>query len=257
VPSSLGAHSPRIAFARDLLSKRGRREHGKFTFEGPTLLAEADAAGVPVEAVYATPEAFEQSTLIQRLDGDGTPVYLVDERSMKRISDVESPPGIVAVAPIRLESASGLLTASGTVLALADVGDPGNAGTLLRTAEAFGIGRVLCGTLGADPYLPKVVRSAMGAVFRLQIATGSPADVRPLLAGWQVTGLDVSGTPLGGLEWGPREVLVIGGERRGLGPWRELCTRLAGIPMAGKAESLNASSAGAIAMYEATGRRNS
>jgi RNA methyltransferase, TrmH family len=256
VPTSLGAHNQRIAFARELLSKRGRREHRRFTFEGATLLDEAIDANVQIDALYVTASVFDASKPVQRLEAAGVPVYLIDDRNMRRISDVETPPGLLAVAPIRLAPASALFGEAGTVLALADIGDPGNAGTLVRTAEAFGISRVLFGTGGVEPYLPKVVRSAMGAIFRQRIALGRPEDLPGTLVGWQVTGLDPSGSALQRLDWGDRELLVVGSERRGLGHWSALCTRLAGIPMPGHAESLNASAAGSIAMYEAVGRRS-
>lgn len=256
MPVSLGAHNSRIASARELLSKKGRREQGRFSFEGATLLAEALAAGVPVQELFANAAAYEGESAVRECEAQGIPVYLIDDRALRRISDLETPPGVVAVAPIRLHDARRLFEEPGLVLILADVSDPGNAGALLRTAEAFGVRRVVFGPAGAEPYLPKVVRSAMGGVFRQQIAVEGPAGLRDALDGWEVTGLDASGPSLSGLSWGERTALVVGSERGGLGCWGALCTRRGGIRMAGGAESLNAATAGAIALYEATGRRN-
>jgi TrmH family RNA methyltransferase len=142
------------------------------------------------------------------------------------------------------------------VLGLADVNAPGNAGTLLRSAEAFGITRVICGSRGAEPHLPKVVRGAMGAIFRLRIAVATPADLNAVLGDWEVTGLAAEGEPLDRLHWHSHSLLLVGNERHGLGPWQALCTRRAAIAMRGAAESLNAGVAGSIALYEATKRLN-
>jgi TrmH family RNA methyltransferase len=255
VPISLGAHNARVDAARELLAKKGRKEQQRFSFEGPTLLQEARDAGVRIEALYVTQHAYDAHPLIAALERDGLDVYVVDERAMRRISDLETPPGIVAVAPAALRTPCEILQASGTILLLADVNDPGNAGTLLRTAEAFGCAGVLAGSLGAEPHQPKVVRSAMGALFRLPLGVCGPDELQGILSGWTVTGLAADGEPLDGLSWGgERNIVVVGSERRGLGRWEPLCTRLAAIPMRGRAESLNAAVAGAIALYEAAKR---
>jgi TrmH family RNA methyltransferase len=252
VPTSLGAHNPRVDFARSLLAKKGRREHGRFSLEGATLLREALEAGVRVESVFATQTALDETPLLREIESPGLPVYAIDEKTMRRISDVETPSGIVAVAPIALERAADLLSDDGVVLVLADVNDPGNAGTLLRSAEAFGVTRVIFGEAGAEPFLPKVVRSAMGAVFRLRLAVTQTARLKAAMDGWEAIGLEAGGTPLGALQWPSRTLLVVGNERHGLGEWRSLCVRSAAIPMSGQAESLNAAVAGSIALYEAT-----
>lgn len=246
----LGAHNPRIERVRSLLSKKGRREQQRFTIEGPTLVSEAASSGVAIEELFGTPDAlarFETSTL----ETSGTHVYHVDERTLARMSDLETPQGLVAVAPITLRDISELFDSDGLVLALAGLSDPGNAGTLLRTADAFGVTRVIFSPGSVEPHSPKVVRGAMGSLFRFRVAVAGPQAVAKAAEGWTITGLDAGGQPIGGLGWGGRDVLVVGQERHGLGDWNAVCGRLAGIPMAGKAESLNASVAGAIALYEA------
>jgi TrmH family RNA methyltransferase len=253
----LGAHNARIDLARDLLTKKGQREHGAFSFEGPTLLAEAVRSGTPIQALYVTQQSYEQTPLALELESQGVPVYLIDDRTMRKISDVETPTGIVAIAPIRLFGVADILQEPGVVLALADLNDPGNTGTLLRSAEAFGVERVIFGSRGAHPHHPKVVRSAMGAIFRLHIAVATPADVHAVLGSWEVTGLGLDGEPLDHLRWHQRSMLLVGNERHGIGPWQPLCTRQGAIPMLGQAESLNAAVAGSIALYEATKRTHS
>lgn len=254
MPTFLGAHNARIDAARDLLTKKGRTQHRRFSFEGATLVQEAHDAGVRIETLYLTKSTYEHFALASHLESTGTEVFVVDERAMKRISDVDTPTGILAVAPIVLEEPTRILEGSGTVLLLADISDPGNAGTLLRTAEAFGAAGVIAGSLGVEPHLPKVVRAAMGALFRVPLAVAEPQTVSRAMAGWEVTGLTAAGEPLPVLEWGSRTVVVVGNERRGLGRWEPLCTRFGSIPMAGQAESLNAAIAGSIGLYEATKR---
>jgi TrmH family RNA methyltransferase len=256
VPTSLGAHNPRVAFARELLSKKGRREHGAFAFEGPTLLAEAVDAGVEIQALYATPASYETATVARTVESGGVPTYLVDERTMAKISGVETPSGLLAVAPVRLAPLEQILDAPGVVLVLADVGDPGNAGTLLRTAEAFGVRGAIFGTRGTEPHNPKVVRAAMGALFRMPVGVADPGSLRAATGEWQLTGLAAGREPLSSLRWTQHTMLLVGSERQGLGPWEPLCARFASIPMSGQAESLNAAVAGSIALYEATKHLN-
>lgn len=255
MPTRLGAHSPQLAAARELLSKKGRREQGRFAFEGPTLLAEALDANVAIDAVYVTAQAFERYAECARAERDGVAVYLADDKAIARISDVETPSGIVCVSATRAQTPQALLEDPGLVALLAGISDPGNAGTLLRSAEAFGVTRVLFGTGSVDPYHPKVVRAAMGAIFRLGLAPAEPAELEAAVdAGWTVTGLDARGEPIAGLSWPQRSVLAVGSERHGLGDFAPLCGRTAAIPMAGQAESLNAAIAGSIALYEAAKR---
>lgn len=257
MPTSAGALSRRIALARDLLSKKGRREQSRFSFEGATLLGQALDAGAEIEEIYSTQAAYESSPQASRAESGGIPVYIVDERALNKISDLETPPGIVAVARSALDSASSLLEEPGLVPVLAGVGDPGNAGTLLRSAEAFGVRRVIFGAGAVDPYLPKVVRAAMGATFRLRIAVCEPEELAAASPGWQTVGLAAGGSPIDEVPWTARDLLFVGSERQGLGSWAPLCRLITGIAMAGEAESLNAAVAGSIALYEATKRRDS
>jgi TrmH family RNA methyltransferase len=246
-----GAHADRIGRVRDLLETKGRREHGRFTFEGPTLLAEALRSGVVVDELYVTQPVLDKNPTVRELDAGGTPVYVVDDRTLNKISDLETPTGIVAVAPVRYVALPVLL-AQPLTLVLADLNDPGNAGTLLRSAEAFGASGVVFGNLGVDPYHPKVVRGAMGAVFRLGLAVAKPAEFGAAAAaeGIDVVGLDAGGADLRAARWASRTALVVGHERRGLGLWEGACSRVLAVPMAKEAESLNASVAGSIALYE-------
>ncbi|MDP9017735.1 MAG: RNA methyltransferase [Candidatus Eremiobacteraeota bacterium] len=254
MPAFLGANSPRIALARSLHAAKGRREHQRFLLEGPTLLAEAQASGLTLETIFATEAAYDRFSAIREIEAGGVPTFLVDERTAAKVTDVRTPSGVAAIAHARLAKCADLLTGDGIILLLADLNDPGNAGTLLRSADAFGISRIIFGNLGVDPYLPKVVRAAMGSLFRCQVAICTPPEIAAaaLGSGWQIAGLGSGGLELAGYARPSRLILVVGHERAGLGPWGPLCSATLGISMRGKAESLNAGVAGAIALYELT-----
>jgi TrmH family RNA methyltransferase len=252
----LGVHAERLKRVAALQSRKERRESKRFVFEGPTLLGEAHAGAFPIEEIYVTQAAFDETPLARELDRSGTPTFLVEPASAAQISDLATPTGIVAVAPVRLSSLEEIFAQGEPAIVLADVSDPANAGTLLRSADAFGCAGVVCGSLGVDPYHPKVVRGSMGAVFRLKLAISDPPAVASAAAaaGVRVLGLTAKGEPLGGEGWERPAALVVGHERHGLGRWEACCERLLGIPMAGPAESLSAAVAGSIALYEATRR---
>ncbi len=250
----VGSRAERLARVRALRAVKGRREQRRFAFEGATLLGEARASGFPIEEIYATPAAYEATPLLRELEGEGIPAYLVEPSSAATLSDVTTPSGIVALAPMRLLGPGELFGRGSPLLVLADVGDPANAGTLLRSADAFGCAGVLFGSLGVDPYHPKVVRGSMGAIFRLAIGVADPSAAAEAAAahGVSLLGLTAEGTSLRDERWRAPYGLVVGHERRGLGPWGALCERFLAIPMAGQAESLSAAVAGSIALYEAS-----
>ena len=250
----LGIHSPRVGELRDLRSARGRKEQERFAFEGPTLLAEALRSGLHIEELYVSESAYERQPVLVDVEASGTHTWTVSERTMRTISDLETPTGILAVARVQYTTVTSILTEPGLILVLADLGDPGNVGTLMRAAEAFGARGVVLGTLGVDPYHPKVVRSAMGTIFRMPLARVEPADLAAaaLAAGTQLVGLDAQGSPLDQQRFAARTAVLVGHERHGLGRWAGLCTETVAIPMLGPTESLNAAMAGGIALYAAS-----
>jgi RNA methyltransferase, TrmH family len=253
MPLRLGVHADRLTAIRALLTSKGRRRSGRFSFEGSTLLRDAHANAFPIEEIYATQDAYDADPLVAQLEGSGTAVFLVEPRSAQKISDLETPPGIVATGRMRFATLEAIFEGDGVVLVLADLNDPGNTGTLLRTAEASGCRGATAGTRGSDPYNPKVVRSAMGALFRLPIACADPEDVArtAAAAGYEIAGLSAQGAPFGAVSLPARLAVAVGNERHGLGRWEAAVDRRLAIPMRGRAESLNAAVAGSIALYEA------
>jgi RNA methyltransferase, TrmH family len=238
---------------RSLLRRKGRREHGLFLLEGPSLLEEALNSRLAILEVRATAEAAESSALLmRRAETAGAELIETSTRALGRLSDLESPPGIVAVARMQPRPLAELLVLPGLLLLLAGVSDPGNAGTLVRTAEAFGAAGVIFGDGGVEPYHPKVVRAAMGSLFRVPHGMAAAAELlaaasktaRPVVAA------DRDGTPLREFTFPPNPVIAIGSERGGVGAWLPRSDASVAIPHAGPTESLNAGIAGAIVLYE-------
>ena len=210
------------------------------------------ASAFPIEELYATPAAYAtHEELLSRAESGGAPLFIVPERAFGRLSDVETPSGILAVAPMRLSPLGTVLAADGLVLALAALSDPGNAGTLVRSAEAFGVRCVLFGRGGVDPYQPKVVRATMGSLFRTTVAVLDGAELVAAAASSErsLVALDLDGEPIDGFVLPARTILVVGNERHGIGSWLPRTDYTITIPQSGGNESLNAAIAGSIALY--------
>ena len=131
MPSDLSPQNPRIELVRELRSAAVRRERGRFVIEGPTLLAEAGRSGIGLAEIYGTEKALrEHAPLVQGLELGGTPAFTVPERTLARLSDLETPTGLLAVAVLPRDDLAALLARRGPVLLLAGISDPGNAGTV-------------------------------------------------------------------------------------------------------------------------------
>jgi TrmH family RNA methyltransferase len=251
-PSALGAHHPRLERVRELQSARGRREHGHFIIEGPTLLAEAIRSGLAPREIFVTTQGLAEHGSAVDAVPPGAELFLIADNVFGRLSDLETPTGILAVVDTRLASLTAILGRPGPVLLLAGVNDPGNAGTLLRSAEAFGAAGVLFGRGGVDPYNPKVVRSAMGSLFRLPLAVVEAQELleKAAAVGRPVVAADLSGEDVRAEPPPVNAILAVGNERRGVGDWLPRWDRAVRIPQAEQTESLNAAVAGSILLYE-------
>ncbi len=250
MPTSLGLHSPKLDAVRALRTKEGRRDQRRFGIEGSTLVEEALRSGVTFEALYVTEAGYESLGPLTAAQINA-PVYLVPEKAMGRLSDLESPPGILAVVPLETTGLEALLGRGEPVLLLAGINDPGNAGTLLRSAEIFGLGGAIFGEGGVEPYNSKVVRAAMGAIFRLPIAEAGPEAViaAARAAGYRLVATMREGVPLDGYPFERRSIVAVGNERRGIAGWLPSWDAEVAIPQRGEGESLNAAVAGGIVMY--------
>jgi TrmH family RNA methyltransferase len=233
------ASNPRLKLVRKLASGRQRAKLGLFACEGEDLVAAGLTAGIrPVEVLVDA----ERPVEVEGLEAEEVEPGLLAE-----LSSLAHPPRIVAVfrradLPRELGAPAGL--------ALWHVGDPGNVGTLVRTADALGPCFVALSGGCADPTSPKALRASMGAIFR--VPTGSFDDAPRPWIGLVPRG----GKALADTDLGERATFVLGAEREGLPEdVASSCDVLASIPLAEGAESLNVAAAGAIALYERARRR--
>lgn len=240
--------NPLVARLRKLNSKRSaRREEGVFCGEGPKLLTEALKWGAELESVV-----YAEGAALPELPA-GVRLVEVPESLLTAVADTETPQGIVftckgksLVLPDRL--------AGQRYLVLDGVQDPGNVGTIWRTADAFGAdGLILCPGC-ADPWSPKTVRATMGAVFRMPVYETTLEELADRLAAAGIplyaTALrddtaDVRRVPL------DRAAVIIGSEGRGVsGTALRLCAKTIKIPMTARCESLNAAAAAGVVLWE-------
>jgi TrmH family RNA methyltransferase len=248
--------NPRIQHIRKLQSSaRTRRKEGSFVAEGVRLVEEALTAGWRPELVLFTEEINDRGRqAIDRFRALGVEVLAVAPQVMRAASDTQTPQGILAMLPIPQWD----FPATPTFLLIPDgVRDPGNLGTLLRTALAAGVEAVILPPGGADAFSPKVVRSGMGAHFKLPIISMEWEAIDSHLAGLNVFLADsAGGQPHFEARFEAPLALIIGGEAAGAGNQAaQLAIRRVHIPMTGETESLNAAIAGAILMFEVVRQR--
>ena len=235
-----------------------RRECGLYFLEGARLCADAASSGVPVRMLLYTESAGEKyEKYLSPILKTARKTYLVGSQAAKALSCTKTPQGIFCICEMPRKALKGSeLPASGTYLALENLQDPANLGTILRTAEALGIDGILMGGSCCDLYSPKVLRASMGAVFRLPVfmeedlpAAFLELNRRGFLTAAAVP--DSGALPVTRMDFSAPCVLAVGNEGNGLTQeTRDACSREITIPMMGRAESLNASAAAAILIWE-------
>ncbi len=257
----LTARSGRVRGARKLRMGKFRRETGLFLVEGPQSVAEALAARAAVE-VFVDSAARERLAALQSAaESAGVDVHVVDSEALASLSDTTSPQGVVATAtwaPRRLpEVVSG--SAPGQVALAHRMADPGNAGALIRVADASGALLVALSEGSVDPTNPKCVRSTAGSLFHLPVVpVADTVDAiswlqhegfRALAADVTANAVDLFDAERAGAVAG-RIVWVFGNEAHGLPPEVLRCVDLVvRIPILGRAESLNVATAAAVCLY--------
>jgi TrmH family RNA methyltransferase len=273
MPAELGAHNPEVKRVRVLLRDAGFRDaEGVFVVEGPRVVEAALAHDAPLVAVYvgadASPAARDAAARAAAAEVD---VHVLAPGVASRIADTMHAQGIFALAAkpprptgvdvtrIATSAHAGSQGAGGLVLVCEQVSDPGNAGTLLRSAAAAGANAVIFGPGSVDAYNPKVVRASAGACFACPIVEDVPiVEILEALgeAGWQRLGAAPSaGSAPEQFELVRATCLVLGHETKGLSPVLPLDDRVA-IPMAA-GESLNVAMAGTVLLFEAARQRRS
>lgn len=239
-----------------LSRKKGRQIHGQLLIEGLRSVESAVLAGAPVREVLVSNRVLEDAGVPNFLQASAVSIYSISEKAARQISTVETHQGVMAVADAVLQPMDNFQKMR-MVLALDGVQDPGNVGTIIRTAAWFGIDGVIAGSGTADFFNPKVVRATMGGLW--DVALTSAADLPAVIAGLkshgaQAVAADLDGTALANWEPADQTVLVIGGEARGVSKEvREVIDESVTIPGGNGqlgVESLNAAMAAGILMHQ-------
>ena len=242
---------------RSLKQRKSRWEHEQILVEGEKCIAELCKSDWSVERIYFT-TPWEGADFWSGLEGV-TPdmAMLVSSKDMEMMSAMKTPPGLLATAKPPKDFNS-KFTTNGLTLYLDNVADPGNVGTLIRVADWFGLSGVVVSPQSADPIGPKAVQSAMGSIFHIPIAVRAFEDLPEEMITHAV-GLDAGGQNLFEDPFDePPTLLVVGSESHGVSQHiKARCHSMAAIPGAGRAESLNASVAGAIAVASIVQQRRS
>ncbi|MCX4999309.1 RNA methyltransferase [Streptomyces longwoodensis] len=260
-PELISPRSPRVAAARRLARRNFRSKERLFLAEGPQAVREAAAYGADtLVELFTTVEAAERhADIVGEARAVGARVHLADEQVIADISTTVTPQGLVGVCAFVDTPFEHVLAARPRLVAvLAHVRDPGNAGTVLRCADAAGADAVVLTDASVDLYNPKAVRASVGSLFHLPVAVGVP--VERAVAGLQDAGVRIlaadgagdrdlddeldRGTMGGPTAW------VFGNEAWGLPEeTRALADAVVSVPIHGKAESLNLATAAAVCLY--------
>jgi RNA methyltransferase, TrmH family len=269
--------SPRLKAARRLTKRAFRERARAFLAEGPQAVSEALACGAPVTELFVTAEArARHEEIVTGLARNGVPVHVVSGEVMSDLAQTVTPQGLLAVCgfvDVPLEQAipiprpgpgPGAGPPAGTrphraplVAVLANVRDPGNAGTVLRTADAAGAQAVVFSDASVDPYNGKCVRASAGSIFHLPLVASVPAQqaVNALRdGGLRVLAADTRGgrslDDLGPAELAAPTAWLFGNEAWGLpDDLVALADESVAVPIYGRAESLNLATAAAVCLY--------
>jgi TrmH family RNA methyltransferase len=223
---------------RSLQQKKFRNETGLFIVEGKKMVEEAIASNCEIHSIYTTDPEWK---------GEGSEAFLIPAREMETISGLSTPAGYLA-AVFQPQNKS-LTSTEKFVFVLDGINDPGNLGSIMRTADWFGVKSILCTPDTVDAFNPKVVQSTMGSIFNTSVHYLAESAIAKWAVenGYTLMGADLSGADLFGLPFPEKTALVIGSESHGIRDGlRAHIKQFVHIPGNGKAESLNAGVAAAI-----------
>jgi len=226
--------------------RSSRREEGAFVVEGRVLIEEAVAAGWRIDAQFVAPGG-------EPVEGTDAAIIDLAPHVMERVASTETPQPVLAVVEIREPSIATLAGAS-LVVVCDRVADPGNLGTIIRSAEAGGVDGVVLITGSVDPFNPKVVRASAGSLFHVPVVSDvSLPELREL--GLPLVGTSShEGQPITSADLTRPFALVIGSEPHGIDPQIPIDSWLT-IPHVGRAESLNVAMATTVVIFEAARQR--
>ena len=246
-----------LTLARDLRRRKARERQGLFVAEGVRTVEELLRSPLRVHGVLASPAARESergAALLAEAERRAFPLLVVEEAAFASAADTEAPQGILAIGEVPAWTLADLPTPDGARLLVLDaLQDPGNAGTILRSAAAFGVAATIALPGTVDLWNAKVVRSSMGALFRHPTLSSTTDALAGFLADRAVAlwAADMHGEPLGARPAPARLALAVGNEGAGLTPaLRDRADLLVSIPIAQAVESLNVAVATGILLHQ-------
>ncbi|GAA1462509.1 TrmH family RNA methyltransferase [Williamsia maris] len=258
--TALTERSTRVVSFAKLHRSSERRERGEFLIEGSNAVRSALDTGVARTVLVRDEEEYRHSVLLDLARAAGIEVLVVTARAAGKLSDTSTSPGIFAVCDLLEASLQEIVGAAGpaaTVAVGVDIADPGNAGTLIRTADAMGcVGVVLAGTSAVDPHNGKAVRASAGSVFHIPVAR--ERDPHALVDALRAAGFVVLATAADGelsldaadAVLSGRAAWLFGNEAHGLSAdLSAAADHRVSIPIHGRAESLNIAAAAAVCLY--------
>ncbi|MBQ8388837.1 MAG: RNA methyltransferase [Clostridia bacterium] len=253
-----------VVEAVKLLDRKGREKSRLFRIDGIKLAAEAAEKGVELSRVFVRRSSLERvESELGALLGD-LRCTVVEDGTFEKMSEEKSPEGVICIAKyldnlknlVKIDSGDPLFADGKRVMLAESLRDPGNLGTVVRSAAALGCERLIAGSDCADPYNPRALRASMGALFRLEVVF-VPSVVEAVAAlrenGRRVfaAALDASARKLGSFELTRTDCFVVGNEGHGLSPETvRSCTHSVYIPMRAGSESLNAAAAATVLLWE-------
>ncbi|WP_158736631.1 RNA methyltransferase [Alteribacillus sp. YIM 98480] len=239
--------NPLVKRIKRLQKRKQREKEGLFVIEGFHLVEEALRHNIKVQAIIAE----DNKNIPSNHSGAG--ISLVTEQVMKEMSSTETPQGILAVCSLPKQEESLSIQELGCYLFIDGVQDPGNLGTMIRTADAVGASAVVLGEGTVDPYNDKVIRATQGSLFHLPVIKG---DIEKWIEACQTKNIPVFGTSLNqgtthtAIEAQNGFALIVGNEGAGVQEkWLEKTDQNIYVPIYGNAESLNVSVAAGILLY--------
>ena len=253
------ASNPVAKRLRRLADAKHRRRENAYVVEGIAPVWQAVDAGAPIEELIVAPELLGDSPareMVEAQEADGVRVVRLSSDLFARLSDRDGPSGLAAIVGMRVRALDELdVPTDGFLVAAHETANPGNLGTIVRTAEAFGAGGLVISGPSADPHAPQAVKASMGSLFHLPIARARGLDeIFDWATASSVATLTTSAraeTPLDKVPLRPPVLVVLGPERTGLSD--DALARgdhVVTIPMAGHATSLNLAVAAGIVMHE-------
>ncbi len=253
------SQNPLVKDIKALKIRKNREESKEFYIEGERFIEEALKEKEQIKRVFVSESFLNKraySPIFSALEKEKADSCIVPDKLFREISDTENPQGIIAVMEMKQCGLSDFINSEGFVIILEALQDPGNMGTIIRTADAAGCRGIVVSKGCVDIYNPKVLRSTMGSIFHVPICfsdslTSTIVEIKS--KGFRVLGAHLSGAlTVYEADMRGKTAIIIGNEANGMSDEAALLVdQLLKIPMPGRAESLNASVAAGILMYEA------